>query len=142
GKIYSRRHGPAPVPAWTAEPEEMPPMAREAAAGLLSRARALALALSRHVSSVPALAVCLLIGLGAARAADAVRGEASFSVSGGFARLVIKLGEDVPSEVTTAGSILVIRFDRPVDVPVDRVPEGGPDYVNSARRDPDGGAIR
>ena len=89
------------------------------------------------------LAVCLLIGLGTpGRAADPVRGEASFSAGGGFARLVIKLGEDVPSEVTTAGSILVIRFDRPVDVPVDRIPEGAPDYVNSARRDPDGSAIR
>ncbi|KJC39517.1 hypothetical protein UB31_29205 [Bradyrhizobium sp. LTSP849] len=117
-------------------------MAREAAAGLLSRARALALGLSRHVRSVPVLAACLLIGLSAARAADAVRGEASFSAGGGFARLVIKLGEDIPSEVTTAGSILIIRFDRPVDVPVDRIPEGAPDYVNSARRDPDGGAIR
>lgn len=84
-----------------------------------------------------------MIGVSAtAHAADAVRGEASFSAGGGFARLVIKLGEDVPSEVTTAGSILVIRFDRPVDVPVDRIPEGAPDYVNSARRDPDGGAIR
>lgn len=88
------------------------------------------------------MAACLLIGLNAARAADPIRGEASFSAAGGFARLVIKLGEDVPSEVTTAGSILIIRFDRPVDVPVDRVPEGAPDYVNSARRDPDGGAIR
>lgn len=89
------------------------------------------------------LAACLLFSLGApARAADAVRGEASFSAGGGFARLVIKLGEDVPSEVTTAGSILIIRFDRPVDVPVERVPEGAPDYVNSARRDPDGSAIR
>ncbi|WP_339034617.1 tetratricopeptide repeat protein [Bradyrhizobium symbiodeficiens] len=115
-------------------------MAREAADGLWSRARALAPGLSRHVR---ALAVCLLVGLGApARAADTVRGEANFSAGGGFARLVIKLGEDVPSEVTTAGSILIIRFDRPVDVPVDRVPEGAPDYVNSARRDPDGGAIR
>ncbi|MGY3563557.1 tetratricopeptide (TPR) repeat protein [Bradyrhizobium sp. USDA 4463] len=122
----------------------MPPMAREAAAGFVSRARALALGLSRHVRSAPVLAACLLIGLGApaARAGDAVRGEASFSASGGFARLVIKLGEDVPSEVTTAGSILIIRFDRPVDVPVERVPEGAPDYVNSARRDPDGSAIR
>lgn len=89
------------------------------------------------------LAACLLVGLGApARAADVVRGEATFSAGGGFARLVIKLGEDVPSEVTTAGSILIIRFDRAVDVPVDRVPEGAPDYVNSARRDPDGSAIR
>lgn len=118
-------------------------MAREAAAGFVSRARALALVLPRHVRKAVLLVACLLIGLGApARAADAVRGEASFSAAGGFARLVIKLGEDVPSEVTTAGSILIIRFDRPVDVPVDRVPEGAPDYVNSARRDPDGVAIR
>ncbi|MBB4368590.1 tetratricopeptide (TPR) repeat protein [Bradyrhizobium sp. cir1] len=109
----------------------------------MSRARALALGLSQHVRKAPVLATCLLIGLAApGRAAEAVRGEASFSVGGGFARLVIKLGEDVPSEVTTAGSILIIRFDRPVEVPVDRVPEGAPDYVNSARRDPDGNAIR
>ncbi|MEY9878502.1 tetratricopeptide (TPR) repeat protein [Bradyrhizobium sp. USDA 328] len=99
--------------------------------------------LSRHVRKARVLAACVLIGLTApARAADPIRGEASFSAGGGFARLVIKLGEDVPSEVTTAGSILVIRFDRPVDVPVDRIPEGAPDYVNSARRDPDGSAIR
>lgn len=118
-------------------------MAREAAAGFVSRARTSALGLSRHVRKALVLAACLLISLGApARAADAVRGEASFSAGGGFARLIIKLGEDVPSEVTTAGSILIIRFDRPVDVPVDRVPEGAPDYVNSARRDPDGSAIR
>ncbi|WP_194467306.1 tetratricopeptide repeat protein [Bradyrhizobium sp. CCBAU 53340] len=118
-------------------------MAREAAAGFVSRARALALGLSRHVRKAVLLSACALIGLNTvARAADAIRGEASFSAGGGFARLVIKLGEDVPSEVTTAGSILIIRFDRPVDVPVDRVPEGAPDYVNSARRDPDGSAIR
>ncbi|WP_370140986.1 MULTISPECIES: tetratricopeptide repeat protein [unclassified Bradyrhizobium] len=118
-------------------------MAREAAAGFVSRARAAARGLSRRVRKAPLLAACFLIGLAApARAADPVRGEASFSAGGGFARLVIKLGEDVPSEVTTAGSILVIRFDRPVDVPVDRIPEGAPDYVNSARRDPDGSAIR
>lgn len=121
----------------------MPPMAREAAAGFVSQARALALRLPRHVRKAVLLSACVLIGLNpAARAADPIRGEASFSAGGGFARLVIKLGEDVPSEVTTAGSILIIRFDRPVDVPVDRVPEGAPDYVNSARRDPDGGAIR
>jgi len=121
----------------------MPPMAREAAAGFVSRARAFALGLSRHVRKAVLLSACALIGLSSvARAADAIRGEASFSAGGGFARLVIKLGEDVPSEVTTAGSILIIRFDRPVDVPVERVPESAPDYVNSARRDPDGSAIR
>jgi len=103
----------------------------------------LALELSRHVRKVVLLGACALAGLHtAAHAADPIRGEASFSAGGGFARLVIKLGEDVPSEVTIAGSILIVRFDRPVDVPVDRVPEGAPDYVNSARRDPDGSAIR
>ncbi|MHC2711930.1 tetratricopeptide (TPR) repeat protein [Bradyrhizobium diazoefficiens] len=132
-----RRH----VPVWVVEPEEMPPMAQKAAAGFVSRARALAWGLSRHVRNAPALATILLIAASPARA-DSIRGEASFSAAGGFARLVIRLGEGVPSEVTTAGSILIIRFDRPVDVPVDRVPEGAPDYVNSARRDPDGGAIR
>jgi tetratricopeptide (TPR) repeat protein len=76
------------------------------------------------------------------RAADAVKGEASFSNSGGFARLLLKLTDDVASEVTTAGSIIVIRFERPVNVPVDRLTEGAPDYVSSARRDPDGMAIR
>ncbi len=74
--------------------------------------------------------------------ADPIKGEATFSASGGFARLVLKLAEDVDSEVTTAGSIIVIRFKRPVDIPVDALSDAVPDYVGSARRDPDGSAIR
>src|ERR1700738_3606558 len=57
---------------------------------------------------------------------------------GGYAGLVLKLADDVGSEVTTAGSILVIRFNRPVDIPVDKLSDAVPDYVGSARRDPDG----
>ena len=41
-----------------------------------------------------------------------------------------------------AGSIVVIRFKRPVDIPVDRLSDAVPAYVGSARRDPDGAAIR
>jgi tetratricopeptide (TPR) repeat protein len=74
--------------------------------------------------------------------ADMVNGEATLVVSGGYARLVIKLAEYVDSEVTTAGSILIIRFKRPVDVPTDKLPEAAPDYIGSVRRDPDGSAIR
>jgi hypothetical protein len=73
---------------------------------------------------------------------DLVKGEATFTASGGFARLVLKLAEDVESEVTTAGSIIVIRFKHPVDIPVDKLSDAVPDYVGSARRDPDGSAIR
>ena len=76
------------------------------------------------------------------RADDPVKGEATFSAAGGYARLVLKLAEDVESEVTTAGSIIVIRFKRPVDIPVDKLSDAVPDYVGSARRDPDGSAIR
>ena len=87
----------------------------------------------------------LLVGLifsQTCRADDPVRGEATFSSAGGFARLVLKLAEDVESEVSTAGSIIIIRFKRPVDIPIDKLSDAVPDYVGSARRDPDGGAIR
>jgi tetratricopeptide (TPR) repeat protein len=71
-----------------------------------------------------------------------VKGEATFSASGGYARLVLKLDEDVDSDVSVAGSIIVIRFKRPVDINVDKLSDAVPAYVGSARRDPDGAAIR
>ncbi len=77
-----------------------------------------------------------------ALAADPVRAEATASSGGGYARLVVKFAEDVNSEVLTAGSIIVIRFERPVDVSADRLAESVPDYIGSARRDPDGSAVR
>jgi tetratricopeptide (TPR) repeat protein len=74
--------------------------------------------------------------------AQPVKGEATFSAAGGYARLVLKLDEDVDSDVSVAGSIVVIRFKRPVDINVDRLSDAVPAYVGSARRDPDGSAIR
>jgi predicted negative regulator of RcsB-dependent stress response len=111
-------------------------MARIAARGFWSQIRARA----RAVRLCLAAAV-LLLSPGISQA-QTVKGEAAFSASGGFARLLLKLGEDVPVEVTTAGSIVIIRFERPVDIPMDRWVEGALDYVSSARRDPDGSAIR
>jgi len=74
--------------------------------------------------------------------AEPIKGDAAFSENGGYARLVLKLAADVESEVVTAGSIIVIRFKQPVDIPVDKLSDAVPDYVGSARRDPDGMAIR
>ncbi|HXQ04223.1 MAG TPA: tetratricopeptide repeat protein, partial [Bradyrhizobium sp.] len=120
-------------------------MARKAAAGFWSQVRAGARAAWRCLDGPSWLAAALVLtGLtfsGACRA-EPVKGEAAVSVSGGYARLVLRLAEDVESEVTAAGSIIVIRFKRPVDIPVDRLYEGAPDYIASARRDPDGSAIR
>src|SRR5450759_27941 len=120
-------------------------MARTAAAGFWSLCRAWARSLQRCVGepSWPAAGL-VLIGLtfSAACQAEPVQGEAKFTVAGGYARLVLKLTDDVESEVTTAGSIVVIRFKRPVDIPIGRLAESAPGYVGAVRRDPDGTAIR
>ncbi|MBN9004692.1 MAG: tetratricopeptide repeat protein [Rhizobiales bacterium] len=118
-------------------------MARTTAAGCWSQARARARRLCRV--RIPVLAAMLLpfvVAFSDASHAQAVKGEASFSKANGFARLVLTLDDDVDSEVTVAGTILLIRFKRPVDIPVDKLSDAVPDYVGSARRDPDGSAIR
>ncbi len=110
-------------------------MGRIAATGFWSQLRA-------RARSVRLCLVAVLVLSGGIAQAQTVKGEASFSASGGYARLLFKLAEDVPVEVTTAGSIVIIRFASPIDIPMDRWVEGAPDYVSSARRDPDGSAIR
>src|SRR5579872_6731324 len=75
-------------------------------------------------------------------AADAVKGAVSAVVENGFARLVFTLGYDVEPKVRLANNIVVVSFDRPVDLNVERVREGTGDYISAARRDPDGKAVR
>ena len=84
---------------------------------------------------------CVSIAAGAAPA-DPVRGEATLTAQPGYARLILKFQEDVPTEVTVAGAILVIQFKKPVDVPIDLLADSVPAYVGAVRRDPDGTAIR
>src|SRR4051812_32671676 len=106
-------------------------MARTAAAGIGSRGRAWARPVQRRLGGqgwlaagptwlAAGLALVALTFSGVCRA-EPVKGEATFSAGGGYARLVLKLAEDVESEVIAAGSILVIRFKRPVDIPVDKL---------------------
>jgi tetratricopeptide (TPR) repeat protein len=116
-------------------------MARTAAADCWSHARACA---RRCLAAVLLLAAGLLVSAATVSTASAqpVKGEATFSASDGYARLVLKLSEDVDSDVSVAGSIVVIRFKRPVDISVDKLSDAVPSYVGSARRDPDGAAIR
>src|SRR5438270_1524608 len=61
--------------------------------------------------------------------ADPVRGEASLSKPGDYARLVVKLKSEVAADVRLAGTILIIHFKAPVDVPVDKLAEALPDYI-------------
>src|SRR6202011_2508060 len=87
------------------------------------------------------VAVALLFPRPAA-AADAVKGTVSAAVENGFARLIFMLGNDVESQVKSANNIVVISFDRPVDLNADKIREGTGDYISAARRDPDGKAVR
>src|SRR5207244_13178115 len=119
-------------------------MGQRAAAGTGSQGRALARA-ARLCLGWPLAFVLLLAGLAVSqpcRADDPVRGEATFTSGGDFARLVLKLAEDVESDVSTAGSIIIIHFKRPVDIPVDKLSDAVPDYIVSEPPDPDGTAIR
>src|SRR5688500_12256331 len=75
-------------------------------------------------------------------AQQAVRGEATISTSGGYARLIFKLTEEVDAQIRVSGNVLAVFFKRPVDVAVDRIRIGAPDYIGAARRDPDGRAVR
>jgi tetratricopeptide (TPR) repeat protein len=120
-------------------------MARTAASGFWSLIRAFART-GRRCPSGPSWLAAFLILLGSVTSgicqADPVKGEATFSAADGYARLILTMAQDIDSEVTTAGSILVIRFKHPVDVSVEAIADAAPDYVTSARRDPDGTAIR
>src|SRR5262245_44867541 len=87
-------------------------------------------------------ALMLLLLLPSPAGAQAVRGDVSVNTSGGYARLVIKLAEEVEAQVRSSGGILVIQFRRPVDIAVDRIAANSGNYFAAARRDPDGRALR
>lgn len=105
-------------------------------------ARALARGpLGRHLRGTLA-ALALTVVASSAAIADPVRGEATLTKPGDYARLLIKLQSDVQADVRLAGTILIIQFKQPVNVPIEKLGEALPDYVSSARIDPDGTAIR
>ncbi len=83
-----------------------------------------------------------LTAAGPAKAAEPVKGELNVTTDGGYTRLVFRLDEEVEAKVRVSGAIMVISFAKPVNVAVDRMNAIAPDFISSARRDPDGSAIR
>ena len=96
--------------------------------------------LARRVAAFAAGALAL--ALSAAHAAEPVKGDVKVFNDAGYARLVFRLDEPVDAKVSVSGAIVVITFKKPIDIPVDRLNAGAPDYISAARRDPDGTAIR
>ncbi len=77
-----------------------------------------------------------------AAAAEPIKGELAVDTDGGYARLAFRFADEVKAQVTVSGAIMVIKFDKPVAVSVDKIAVRAADYVSAARRDPDGTAIR
>src|SRR6201996_5343761 len=122
-------------------------MARNAPRVFGSQVCAVARAARCHIRLRPLAAAFMLallpqLALAEPAQLEPVKGDANFSEDGGFARLVFKFAQDVATEVTTAGSIVVVHFERPVAITADRLAESVPDYVSGVRVDPDGMAIR
>ena len=74
--------------------------------------------------------------------AQPVRGEASAVFENGFVRIVLTLSDDVESQVRTAGNIIIVSFQRPVVMSLDKLASGSNGFISAARRDPDGRGLR
>src|SRR5215472_1904835 len=74
--------------------------------------------------------------------AEPVHADISADLSGGFARIVFRFSEEIDADVRMANNILVVTFKSQVSTSVDRLSIDARGYVNAARRDPDGLAVR
>ncbi|MDT3687659.1 MAG: tetratricopeptide repeat protein [Pseudorhodoplanes sp.] len=90
------------------------------------------------------MAVALSAALGSSAPAQnaPVKGEVRVETSGGYARIVLHLAEEVETDVRQAGAIVVIGFRHPVDIGAEKIAAEVPNYIAAARRDPDGLGVR
>ena len=97
----------------------------------------------RHCGLAAAALFCLA-GFAAPGSADdgPVKATLAATVNDGYARLVFDMSEYDDASVRLANNVLVITFNRPIDVSIDRLASQISDYVGAARRDPDGKGIR
>jgi tetratricopeptide (TPR) repeat protein len=64
------------------------------------------------------------------------------SLENGFARLVFTFPQETKADVQLANNVLVIRFAKPLRVPVEHVQGTFKEFVQAVRADPDGAAVR
>jgi hypothetical protein len=76
------------------------------------------------------------------RAEDPIKGEVKAVADGGYLRLTFQFEEAVEATTRVSGAIVVINFNKPVMVAVERLNVNAPDLISAARRDPDGSLSR
>jgi len=88
------------------------------------------------------LGFAVLLPVGATRAEEPIKGEVKAVSDGGFLRLMFQFDEGVEATTRVTGAIIVISFNKPVSVAVEKLSVNAGEYISAARRDPDGNAIR
>ncbi|MGB8037186.1 MAG: tetratricopeptide repeat protein [Pseudolabrys sp.] len=111
---------------------------RPARLRLASAWRALALIVVLQLT----LALLALAPVRAAPAGEPIKGEVKAVNDGGFLRLMFQFDEAVEATTRVSGAIVIISFNKPVVLAVERLNVNAPEYISAARRDPDGSAIR
>ena len=74
--------------------------------------------------------------------AEPAKGDVTVDVSGGYARLIFAIGDDIDATARLAGNVLIVSFSQPTMAGIGRLAAQAPDYISAARRDPDGRAVR
>ncbi len=64
------------------------------------------------------------------------------SEQAGYGRIIFTLDKSVRVSVRSSSAIVVLSFDEPINVDVQKIPNLTPAYVSVARRDPDGRTLR
>ncbi len=101
----------------------------------------------RVVAVFVVLEVLLLVVLSlafsaSAHAEDRVKGDITVATDGGFARLIFHFEQEDPVTIRAGFPIMVLTFQKPVDVSVAKLVAEAKDYIGAARIDPDGTSIR
>ena len=89
-----------------------------------------------------AIALLAFAAIDVVRADDLIKGEIKAVTDGGHLRLMFQFDEAVEANARVSGEIVIITFNKPVALAVERLNVNAPDYISAARRDPDGSAIR
>lgn len=75
-------------------------------------------------------------------AAEAAKGLAVGTEMQGYGRVVFSFDGEVAAKARVVNSVLIIEFDQPVTLDVDKLSQQLPSYVSMVRADPDGRSIR
>jgi hypothetical protein len=69
-----------------------------------------------------------------AAASDPTKSDLTVDTSGGYARLVFAMSDDIDASVHLSGNVLIVNFNTPISVSVDRLSAQAPDYIAAAQQ--------